>query len=297
MDDFLDKQRRDREQAEALEAINRRGAEIEAANKADMDRMLAQDQEQQQQAAADAQAHTNAFFQQLHEDDLAHDSQQSQPQFEYASIPISTGGKGSSPGIILVVSLLTFVVVCSALAFITTPNLKNAHSPMQAIDMVIAEFTGDPSNAPSVTSTYQDSQDQNIWNQDKANSLVSFMESWETQMGRSYQYADSTNDVKYYDRLFPLYLEIGSLDFTFNNQSISPVWYETADETDEYQIDGIFSDQEDNGTHHLYFFVNHNGKPIVMVTDQNPSDSGNALNFSKTIHTDLLDKYAELLSK
>ncbi len=111
-----------------------------------------------------------------------------------------------------------------------------------------------------------------IWTEAKAEELSAFMTSWGNTMDQSYKNYSPENNVDFYG------MSLGEK---------------------AYQLVAVYSDAETQPYlgKHLYYFVLEQGKPKVLVTQQNQGNEMNYLYFNETENQALRDGFSNIVAK
>ncbi|MFW7394196.1 MAG: DUF4767 domain-containing protein, partial [Vagococcus fluvialis] len=84
-----------------------------------------------------------------------------------------------------------------------------------------------------------------------------------------------------------------------NEQPVEMEWSETGTGEKAYQLVAVYSDAETQPYlgKHLYYFVLEQGKPKVLVTQQNQGNEMNYLYFNETENQALRDGFSNIVAK
>lgn len=140
-------------------------------------------------------------------------------------------------------------------------------------------------------------KEESIWNQDKATRLNEFMNSWGQTMGQSYKEYTPNNNVNFYGVEMPEDALSGRMLAALNNEPLDLAWSDTGSGEASHQLVAVYSDADTQRylDKHLYFFIIHNGEPVVLVTQQNQGHPNNYLNMSKTQNADLNNGFSQIV--
>lgn len=141
-------------------------------------------------------------------------------------------------------------------------------------------------------------KETSIWNAEKSAQLHSFMMSWGDTMGQTYKEYSPENNVNFYGLQVPDGILSGNMRPAINNEAIDLAWSKTGVGQAGYQLVAVYSDADtqDYLEKHLYLFTIHNGKPEVLVTQQNQGNPENHLNLSETQNQDLRNGFSQIIS-
>ncbi|NKC58470.1 DUF4767 domain-containing protein [Vagococcus fluvialis] len=138
-----------------------------------------------------------------------------------------------------------------------------------------------------------------IWTEAKAEELSAFMTSWGSTMDQSYKNYSPENNVNFYGMSLPEATLTGGWQVAINEQPVEMEWSETGTGGKAYQLVAVYSDAETqpNFGKHLYYFVLEQGKPKVLVTQQNQGNEMNYLYFNETENQALRDGFSNIVAK
>ena len=138
-----------------------------------------------------------------------------------------------------------------------------------------------------------------IWTEAKVEELSAFMTSWGNTMDQSYKNYSPENNVDFYGMSLPETTLTGGWQVAINEQPVEMEWSETGTGEKAYQLVAVYSDAETQPYlgKHLYYFVLEQGKPKVLVTQQNQGNEMNYLYFNETENQALRDGFSNIVAK
>lgn len=192
---------------------------------------------------------------------------------------------------------------------ITDQKINEAN---EALDKVINERLGSPKIAEHARrekekltgkktaeeKVKEDDSKEVIWTQEKADKLSAFMASWGSTMDQSYKSYSPENNVDFYGMTLPEATLTGGWQVAINEQPIEIEWSENGTGQNGYQLVAVYSDAETQPHlgKHLYYFILEQGKPKVLVTQQNQGNEMKYLYFNETENQALRDGFSSIIS-
>ncbi|MCP8854923.1 DUF4767 domain-containing protein [Latilactobacillus sakei] len=208
-----------------------------------------------------------------------------------------------SYSLILTVAVVSLLGACSAKGEQTTKSTSTSTSHSKKVTSVTSsQKQVRKETTSSVSRTKQQAQSQSqtkqakaLWDSNKKQDLATFMSSWGTTMGQTYQSYDLTRDTDYAGIHFPS--KLAQTDLAVDDTPVTAAWSTDGTGSADYNVVAIYCDV-DGGTvgGHLYLFTFHNGQPVVLITSQNRGTPDNRLHFSVTANTDLKTGFANIVS-
>lgn len=148
------------------------------------------------------------------------------------------------------------------------------------------------------------SQTQAMWNAAKSQKLAAFMQSWGNTMNQHYKSYGPGNNTNFYGIAVPQ--QFDQLLLKVNNQEVSMKWSKNGNGSADYNVVAIYcdSDAAQPMNAHLYLFTIHNGRPVVLITQQTngnvdkASDNGpdDGLHFKETANQDLKNGFNQIVN-
>lgn len=160
------------------------------------------------------------------------------------------------------------------------------------------------SEQTSNTTNNNPSPTQATWNAAKSQKLAAFMQSWGNTMNQQYKSYGPGNNTNFYGIAVPQ--QFDQLLLKVNNQEVSMKWSKNGNGSADYNVVAIYcdSDSAQSMNEHLYLFTIHNGRPVVLITQQtngnvdkapdNGPDDG--LHFKETANQDLKNGFNQIVN-
>lgn len=203
--------------------------------------------------------------------------------------------------LILTVAVVSLLGACSAKGEHQTKSTSTSHSK-KVTAVTSSQKQVRKETTSSVSQSKKQSQPQTqtkqvkaLWDSNKKQALATFMSSWGTTMGQTYQSYDLTRDTNYAGIHFPS--KLAQTDLAVDDTPVTAAWSTDGTGSADYNVVAIYCDV-DGGTvgGHLYLFTFHNGQSVVLITSQNQGTPDNRLHFSVTANTDLKTGFANIVS-
>lgn len=133
------------------------------------------------------------------------------------------------------------------------------------------------------------------WNGAKAAALRKFMDQWQQTMDQQYESYTPAKNVNFYGAKYPD--ELANKTTAVNDQQASVEWSDTGSGNKEYEVVAVYSDAEyvQNMGEHLYLFTLHNGRPEVLITQQNQGMPNHLIHFKQTENKVLSTGFANII--
>ncbi|WP_341843988.1 DUF4767 domain-containing protein [Latilactobacillus sakei] len=198
-----------------------------------------------------------------------------------------------SYSLILTVAVVSLLGACSAKGEQTTKSTSTSTSHSKKVTSVTSSQK--QVRKETTSSVSRTKQAKALWDSNKKQDLATFMSSWGTTMGQTYQSYDLTRDTDYAGIHFPS--KLAQTDLAVDDTPVTAAWSTDGTGSADYNVVAIYCDV-DGGTvgGHLYLFTFHNGQPVVLITSQNRGTPDNRLHFSVTANTDLKTGFANIVS-
>lgn len=177
-----------------------------------------------------------------------------------------------SYSLILTVAVVSLLGACSAKGEQTTKSTSTSTSHSKKVTSVTSsQKQVRKETTSSVSQSKKQSQPQTqtkqvkaLWDSNKKQALATFMSSWGTTMGQTYQSYDLTRDTNYAGIHFPS--KLAQTDLAVDDTPVTAAWSTDGTGSADYNVVAIYCDV-DGGTvgGHLYLFTFHNGQPVVLI--------------------------------
>lgn len=208
--------------------------------------------------------------------------------------------------------LFASIVVSTLLLAGCQSGVENEVSPDESASTSLSESETVESTNQSTTQTTTSSStsesttetseaEESLWDDDKAQSLNTFMTDWGKTMDQEYKEYSQGNNVDWYGTQIPDVL-VGEDKTWTTVLEETPVEFEWSDDgkesDDVYALVAVYSDADTQKylEQHLYFFTIHEGEPKVLVSQQNQGNAENNFYFSETENQDLKDGFANIVN-
>ncbi len=136
-----------------------------------------------------------------------------------------------------------------------------------------------------------------LWNDEKKQQLKSFMTSWGTTMGQTYQEFQPGNNVNYYGVEVPDGL-LQNLKMAVNGIEVPKEWWQETGNKSSYQIVAVYSDvNAGQQPFHLYLFTLKDGVPEVLICKDTGYYERQGLNFAPTENQELKAGFTKIIGE
>lgn len=143
-------------------------------------------------------------------------------------------------------------------------------------------------------------QSTKLWSTTKLTQLDNFIASWGVTMAQSYKryYPENgAGEMNYYGVSYPR--DLAKNNFAVDDHQVNMGLSQDGSGHYDYNIVAIYSDSADKNVAmnaHLYFFTIHEGRPVVLVTQQNQGMPDNLIHFKETANVDLKSEFQNLVN-
>lgn len=160
--------------------------------------------------------------------------------------------------------------------------------------------TESTSSATSESTTSTSEVEESLWDDDKAQSLDTFMTDWGETMDQKYEEYSEGNNVDWYGTQIPEELVGDGKNWNtmVEEESANFEWSEDGEASDgNYALVAMYSDAESQmyPDQHLYFFTIYEGEPKVLISQQTQGNAENNFYFSETDNQELQDGFADIV--
>lgn len=207
--------------------------------------------------------------------------------------------------IIVTVVLVGLLAGCSAKS--TAPSAKPSKTSSKVKSVSVSqdkpkakktvETTSSSASENSQTSASQSSSAKTaLWDDAKKQALQTFMGSWGTTMGQTYQSYDLTRDSDYAGIHFPS--QLTQTNLSLDDVPITAAWSTDGSGSADYNVVAVYCDEDQKTVGgHLYLFTFHDGAPVVLLTTQNQAMPDNRLHFNVTGNADLKAGFTKIVNE
>lgn len=158
-------------------------------------------------------------------------------------------------------------------------------------------------SASSATSkaTSHSQKAETPWNSAKDQQLASFMSSWGASMNQKYVKYTPNNPGNVYGIKIPNDIYNGKWHLAISDidNQVSSAWSENGQgASNTYLIVACYSDFTNVKTtygYHVYLFTIFNGKPVVLISEQNQGNEENSYVFGETKNNELKNGFAQIV--
>lgn len=185
-----------------------------------------------------------------------------------------------------------------------TPSENTSSVAVSSTESQTTESTSQSTTQSTTSSSTTSSSEveESLWNDDKAQSLSSFMVDWGETMDQKYKEYSEGNNVDWYGTQIPDVLvgEDKSWTTMLDEEPVHFEWSEDGEASeDNYALVAVYSDADSQGymDQHLYFFTIHEGEPKVLVSKQNQGNAENNFYFWETDNQELKDGFSSIVNE
>lgn len=163
--------------------------------------------------------------------------------------------------------------------------------------------TASSKSASSATSksTSHSKKAETPWNSAKDQQLASFMSSWGATMNQKYVKYTPNNPGDVYGIKIPNDIYNGKWHLAISDidNQVSSAWSENGQgASNTYLIVACYSDFTNVKTtygYHVYLFTIYNGKPVVLISEQNQGNEKNSYVFGETKNNELKNGFTQIV--
>ena len=162
--------------------------------------------------------------------------------------------------------------------------------------------TESTSSVTSESTTSSSEAEESLWDDDKAQSLDTFMADWGETMDQKYEEYSEGNNVDWYGTQIPDALVGENKDWNtmVEEEPVDFEWSEDGEASEgDYALVAVYSDAKTQKylEKHLYFFALDEGEPKVLVSQQNQGNGEWKFYFSETDNQELQDGFADIVNE
>lgn len=140
------------------------------------------------------------------------------------------------------------------------------------------------------------------WSANKSQQLAKFMLNWASQMGQHYESYYPGHDFNLYGVIFPTPLRNGTMNLhpAVDDHAIDLQWSDDGTGNHDYNLVAVYGGNASSNDRYpvltMYLFTLHNGKPEVLVTQQNQGNPEGYLYFKPTDNQALASGFASIVN-